>query len=86
VTTYLIRDKHQNATSRGLGNHIKRIAQSYDQDEKLRRLETANRLLRQYQETSEYDESMDSIVIDALKEMLEDSGQSSGEVMEELYE
>jgi len=86
VTAYLIRDKHQNATSRGLRDHIKRIAESYDQDEKLRRLEAANRVLRQYQETSEYDESMDGIVIKTLKEMLEDSGQSSGEVMEELYD
>jgi len=86
VTSYLIRDKTKNAVSRGLRDHVKRIAQSYDQEAKLKRLESANRILRQYKETAEYDESMDGTVIDALKEMLEDSGVPTGTVMEELYD
>mgnify|MGYP007080199709 CR=1 FL=1 len=86
VTAHLIRDKNKNAASRGLLEHVKRIAESYDQDEKLKRLESVNRVLCQYQETGEYDESMDGIIIDALKEMLEDSGVPLGELMEELYD
>jgi len=86
VAAYLIRDKNKNAASRGLWEHLKRIAQAYDQDEKLKRLRSANRVLRQCKETGEHDESMDGIVIDALKEKLEDSGVPLGELMEELYD
>jgi len=86
VTSYLIRDKTKNAASRGLRDHVKRIAQSYDQEAKLKRLKSTNQILRQYKETAEYDESMDGTVINALKEMLEDSGVPTGAVMEELYD